>query len=119
MPTSASEWVNERRSNWMAPIKRFSVSQVMLPGWYSTFEEDVAACSAAGFGGIGLWAPKLGDGRDEELNQLLRRGGLTPSVCELQVVSPLPEPWYEGPSDPGERITAMCQGVERLARFCP
>jgi sugar phosphate isomerase/epimerase len=68
----------------LPPIGRFSVSQVMLPDSYSTFEEDVAACLDAGYGGIGIWSPKLGEGRDEELSQLMRQTGLKASVCGLK-----------------------------------
>jgi len=44
---------------------------------------------------------------------------LKASVCGLQVVSVLPEKWFGGPTDPRERVEAMCLGVERLARFSP
>ena len=95
-----------------------SLSEISTVG--ATFEEDVHAYAAAGFDAIGLWEFKLPN--DDEANiALLRDCGLGVSVCVPAVPSilQLAIPGMEGPSEPGDRIDALCASVTRLAAYEP
>ena len=81
----------------------------------ATFEEDLAAYRAAGVAGIGVCELKLGD----DTVELLRESGLHPTHCVPGVPSILPLPPMEGPSDPEERVAALCASVRRLAELEP
>jgi sugar phosphate isomerase/epimerase len=85
-----------------------------------SFADDVEAYAAAGFDAIGLWEMKLPD--DDEANvELLRSHGLAVSNCVPTVPSflQLAIPGMEGPSDPEQRIEAICASIRRLARYAP
>jgi sugar phosphate isomerase/epimerase len=84
----------------------------------SSFEEDVAACAALGVG-LGVSEAKLGQGRDDELLQLMKTSGVMPAVCVPAVIGPLKDAWRGGPDDPEERVRQVCQAVDRLAPFDP
>jgi sugar phosphate isomerase/epimerase len=99
-----------------APRARFTVSPLMLP--YSTFEEDVAACSATGFG-MGVSEAKLGGASDEDLMELMKRSGVSCAVGTPAVIGPLKDAWRGGPDDPVERVDRVCDGIARLATFDP
>jgi sugar phosphate isomerase/epimerase len=75
--------------------------------------------SAAGLDGIGIWEIKLPEGGDEQALELLHESGLGCASAAPAVPSILPLPLMEGPSDPQERIDAMCASVHRLAAFQP
>ncbi|MDX6569364.1 MAG: hypothetical protein QOH15_1942 [Gaiellales bacterium] len=86
----------------------------------ATFGEDVVAYAAAGLDGIGIWEFKLS--RDDEANLLmLDRSGLGVSNCipAIPSILPLAIPGMEGPSDPAERIEALCASMGRLAAYRP
>jgi len=97
---------------------RLSLSEISTVG--ASFVEDVAAYSAAGFDAIGIWEFKLPED-DGETIALLRGAGLSVANCVPAVPSllPLRIPGMEGPSDPAERVAALCASVRRLAAFEP
>ena len=86
----------------------------------ASYEEDVAAYSAAGFDAIGIWEMKLPE--DDAANlELLRDAGLGVASCVPAIPSilPLGIPGMEGPPDPRERIDALCASMHRLAAYSP
>jgi sugar phosphate isomerase/epimerase len=97
--------------------RKLSISECTT--WPATFEEDLAAYTAAGAHGIGIWEFKLPPGRDEEMLARLRETPLQASLCISMVPSPLPDPFFTEPRDPRDRIEAMAGGIRRLARFEP
>ena len=86
----------------------------------ASFEEDVAAYAAAGFGGIGIWEFKL-PANDDANRALLNEASLGVASCVPTVPSilPLHLPGLEGPPDPTERIRSLCGSVRRLAAYEP
>lgn len=81
----------------------------------STFEEDLAAYSAAGVEGIGVCEFKLGDRSAARL----RESGLRATHCIPSVPSILPLPLMEGPKNPEQRVESLCASVRRLAELDP
>jgi sugar phosphate isomerase/epimerase len=99
-------------------VVRLSLSEISTVN--GSFAQDVEAYAAAGFEAIGLWEFKLPD--DDDANRaLLSRHGLAVSNCVPAVPSilQLGLPGLEGPSDPQERIDALCGSVRRLAAYRP
>ena len=97
---------------------RLSLSEISTVN--ASFAEDVAAYSAAGFDAIGVWEFKLPE--DDRANRnLLAAQGLAVSNCVPTVPSilQLGIAGMEGPSDPGERIEALCASIRRLAAYAP
>lgn len=97
---------------------KLSLSEISTVG--TSFEEDVAAYSTAGFEGIGIWEMKLPP--DDAANLALLRGaGLEVASCVPTVPSilPLGLPGMEGPPDVAERVAALCASVHRLAAYEP
>jgi len=95
----------------------FSISQITTLG--ATFEADLRAYAAAGVDGIGIWEIKLPEGGDEQAHEQLDASGLGRAAAVPAVPSILPLPLMDGPTDPSERIEAICASVHRLARFEP
>jgi sugar phosphate isomerase/epimerase len=97
---------------------KIAFSQISTPT--ASFAEDVAAYSAAGFDGIGIWEFKLGDD-DAADARLMREAGLGAAYCVPAIPSllQLTLPGMEGPPDPAERIEALCASMRRFARFEP
>lgn len=97
---------------------RTSLSEISTVG--ASFAEDVAAYSAAGFDGIGLWEFKL-PADDAANRRLLADAGLAVTNCVPAVPSflPLAIPGMEGPADPLERRHAICQSLRRFAAYEP
>jgi sugar phosphate isomerase/epimerase len=95
----------------------FSISQVTTLA--ATFEADLRAYAAAGVDGIGIWEIKLPEGGDDQAHEQLEASGLGRAAAVPAVPSILPLPLMEGPTDPRERIDAICASVHRLARFEP
>jgi sugar phosphate isomerase/epimerase len=79
----------------------------------------VRAYADAGVEGIGVWEIKLPAGGDDEALELLEASGLGSAAAVPAIPSILPLPLMDGPSDPHERIDAICASVHRLARFRP
>jgi sugar phosphate isomerase/epimerase len=97
---------------------KLSLSEISTVG--ASFEEDVEAYASAGFDGIGIWEFKLGE--DDATNLvLLREAGLEVANCVPAVPSllPLGLPGMEGPTDPQERVAALCASMHRLAVYEP
>lgn len=92
-----------------------SLSEISTAG--ATFREDLAAYTAAGFHGIGIWEMKLGD--DEADAAALRRSGLKATNCVPLVPSILPNPVIEGPTRVEKRIESLCASMRRFARYEP
>jgi sugar phosphate isomerase/epimerase len=86
----------------------------------ASFPEEVAAYAAAGFDAIGLWEFELPED-DAATLTALRDAGLEVSNCIPTVPSflQLAIPGMEGPSDPGERLDAICASIRRLAAYDP
>jgi sugar phosphate isomerase/epimerase len=97
---------------------RASLSEISTVG--ASFEEDVAAYSAAGFDGIGIWEIKLPP-NDAANRELVREAALAVASCVPTVPSilPLGLPGMEGPPDVDERVTSLCASVRRLAAYEP
>ena len=75
------------------------------------------AYAAAGADGIGIWELKLDD--DDAALEQLEQSGLGRASAVPTIPSILPLPLMEGPTDPQERIDAICASVHRLAKFRP
>jgi sugar phosphate isomerase/epimerase len=97
---------------------RLSLSEISTLN--ATFAQDVAAYSAAGFAGIGVWEFKL-PAEDGANRGLLSDGGLTVTNCvpEIPSILQLGIAGMEGPADPEQRIAAICASVARLAAYDP
>jgi sugar phosphate isomerase/epimerase len=98
-------------------MRRFSISQITT--LTAAFGEDVAAYAAAGADGIGIWELKLPAGGDAEALEHLHASGLGSAAAIPLTPSILPLPLMEGPSDPAERVDAICASLHRLAPFRP
>ena len=85
----------------------------------STFVDDVRLYSGAGVDGIGVWELKLTDGGDAEALEALEASGLGSAAAVPVIPSILPLPLMEGPTDPAERVEAICSSLHRLAPFEP
>ena len=97
---------------------RLSLSEISTVN--ASFEEDVAAYTAAGFDGIGIWEMKL-PADDAGNIALLRRAGLGVANCVPAVPSilPLRLPGLEGPPSPRQRVDSLCASMYRLAAYEP
>lgn len=100
----------------MTAAPRISICQLTTP--HDDFAADVAAYGAAGATGIGLSEAKL-PADDARAGALLRAAGLAVTHCVPAVGSILPGPELAGPSDPDERVAALCRAIERFAAFAP
>ncbi len=96
---------------------RVSISQIST--FSASFADDLAAYSAAGLDGIGIWELKLGDGPDDAELEAFRASGLDSASAVPVVPSILPLPLLGGPEDPAERLEAMLASLHRLAPFTP
>jgi sugar phosphate isomerase/epimerase len=96
---------------------KISIAQVTT--YTASVEDDIAAYAAAGADGIGVWEYKLKDGQDEEVIAKIRDAGLAATLCTGTVPSVLPDPYFNEPREPEQRIEAMVAGVKRLAKFDP
>jgi sugar phosphate isomerase/epimerase len=81
----------------------------------ASFDEDLAAYSAAGIGGIGVCEHKLGP----DAAARLRESGLVATHCVPAAPSILPLPLMEGPEEPEARVDGLCASVRRLAELDP
>ena len=75
--------------------------------------------AASGVDAIGVWEIKLPADGDAEALEQLQASGLGSAAAIPAVPSILPLPLMEGPSDPQERIEAICTSLHRLAPFEP
>jgi sugar phosphate isomerase/epimerase len=100
-------------------MDRPPVSIASVTTYTAPVETDIAAYRAAGADGIGLWEYKLKEGRDDEVLDLLRHSGLKASLCCGTVPSVFADTYFTEPSEPAERVRAMCKSTERLAKFDP
>jgi sugar phosphate isomerase/epimerase len=100
-------------------VDRPPLSIASVTTYTAPIQTDIAAYRAAGAEGIGLWEYKLPEGRDGEILQLLRQSGLRASLSCGTVPSVFADTYFTEPSQPSERVNAMCASVERLAPFEP
>jgi sugar phosphate isomerase/epimerase len=99
------------------PERPFSIVEFStLP---ASFEEDLAAFTAAGAEGIGICELKLEEAREQEQLAAFRESGLRASAAVPAVPSILPLPALPGPTSPEERVEAIRAGMRRLAPFEP
>jgi len=98
-------------------MRGFSISQVTT--LTASFFEDLDAYGKAGAAGIGIWELKLPDGGDAEALEAFEASGLGSAAGVPLFPSILPLPLMEGPSDPRERVEAICASIHRLAPFGP
>ena len=96
---------------------RFSVSEITT--LHQSFEEDVACYREAGAEGIGVWEFKLPEGRDADSIARLRDAGLAATTCIPAVFTVYPIPLPGGPTDPRDRVDALCDAIRRFAPFEP
>ena len=101
----------------MAKPAAFSISQITTLS--SAFAEDVRGYAGAGIDGLGVWELKLSPDGDAEALEVLEESGLAPAAAIPLVPSILPLPLMEGPSDPQQRVEAICGSLHRLAPFRP
>jgi sugar phosphate isomerase/epimerase len=94
---------------------KLSLSEISTPS--ASFREDLAAYSAAGFDGIGIWEMKLGD--DKEELQALEASSLRATNCVPLVPSILPNTVIEGTWDVDARIVSIMGSIDRFARYQP
>jgi sugar phosphate isomerase/epimerase len=95
---------------------RFSISQIST--FPASFEDDLVAYAGAGLDGIGIWELKLSeDGDDARALETFEASGLEPASAVPTIPSPLPLPLLGGPTEPQERIDAICASIHRLAAF--
>jgi sugar phosphate isomerase/epimerase len=92
---------------------KVSISQITTVS--QSFADDLNAYLAAGADGIGIWESKL----EADSLDRFRASGLEAAAAAPAVPSILPLPLMEGPSDPEERVAAICASIERLAPFEP
>jgi sugar phosphate isomerase/epimerase len=83
----------------------------------ASFEDDLRAFRAAGFGGIGVCELKLP--ADGAAAALLRASGLHATACIPEVPGILPLPLFPGPDEVEVRIEALSASVRRLAELEP
>ena len=96
---------------------RLSINQLTLD--QSTFEEDLESCRRIGASGIGIVENKLGDGRDQELAELIEGAGLQATLCTAGTPTLLPVALFGGPTDPQVRIEQLIASIARFAPFRP
>jgi len=98
-------------------MRRFSISQVTT--LTSSFADDLDLYRAAGAEAVGVWELKLPDGGDGEALERFEACGLGSAAAVPSIASILPLPLMEGPSEPEERVEAICASLHRLAAFRP
>jgi sugar phosphate isomerase/epimerase len=92
---------------------KLSISQITTVT--QSFADDLDAYAAAGADGIGIWEMKL----EEDSLERFYASGLAAATAVPAVPSILPLPLMEGPSDPAERVEAICAAIRRVAPFGP
>jgi sugar phosphate isomerase/epimerase len=95
---------------------KFSVSEFSTLNL--TWEEDLAAFTAGGAGGIGIAEGKLPEDDAVAIAQL-RDSGLKATLCLPAALSILPNALGPEPLDPEERIALLSASIRRLAAYEP
>ena len=98
-------------------LPAFSISQITT--LTSSFADDVAAYARAGADGIGIWELKIPEGGDAQALEQVAESGLGCASAVPEIPSILPLPLMEGPTEPEERVEAICASLHRLAAFRP
>jgi sugar phosphate isomerase/epimerase len=101
----------------MVAEPNFAVSEITT--FHLSFDEEVELLAEVGVRGLGLFEPKLPEGKDAESARKLGAAGITATVCIPAVFSILPLEAFPGPADPQERIEAICASIRRFAEFQP
>lgn len=106
------------RGGFMGSYPNLSIAVVTT--YSAPIETDIAAYEAAGADGIGVWEFKLPkNGADAPVLDAIRSAGLRATLCCGTVPSVFADTFFTEPSDPAERVKAMCASIERLAPFDP
>lgn len=98
----------------------FSICEFTTPD--TSFEEDLELYAVEGATGIGIAEEKLVAGKEDAQLDAFKSSGLTATVClptNIGVLPIRPQLIYGGPTDPRERIAAMCDSIRRIAQFEP
>ena len=96
---------------------RFSISATSTRD--ASFDEDLAAYTAAGVQGIGLWEYKMPKGQDARMREALQKSGLKATICVPEVPSIIPDPYFAKPTEARERRKDLVAAIRRLAAFDP
>jgi sugar phosphate isomerase/epimerase len=99
------------------PLPAFSISQITTVT--ASFADDLEAYRTAGADAIGIWELKLGEQEDARALEQLEASGLGSASAIPLIPSILPLPLMDGPTDPHERVEAICASLHRLAPFRP
>lgn len=99
----------------MSPEPKFSVCEFTT--FPLSFERDVEVYSKAGVEGIGTVETKIDELSDDEVRRQLSEHDLQPTAAVTEMISILPVPGFEGPTDPQERIERICASVARSGRL--
>jgi sugar phosphate isomerase/epimerase len=102
-----------------APVMRFAVNATSLP--HDSVWQDIENVAACGATSIGLWERKLPVGHDEEVATALNYAGLKATFCvpAVHLILPSQVDPPGAPTDPLERVEAICASIRRLSRFGP
>ncbi|WP_456696232.1 sugar phosphate isomerase/epimerase family protein [Aeromicrobium sp. P5_D10] len=111
------ELETDRRPRGTDLASRLAVNQMTLVD--TPFEDDVAVTRAVDLRGLGVEEQKLGEGRDEELAEMLSAANLQATLCVPGTPSILPVELFGGSTDPQLRIEEMLTSIARFERFRP
>lgn len=96
---------------------RLSISECTT--FHASYEDDLAGYSAAGADGIGIWEFKLPAGDDARSLERMQAAGLVATICVPTVPSIYPDAYFADPTEPADRVKALCAAVLRFAPFQP
>ena len=111
------ELAPDRRPRGSDLASRLAVNQMTLVG--TPFEDDVEVTRDVDLRGLGVEEQKLGEGRDEELAEMLSAADLQATLCVPATPSILPVEMFGGATDPQVRIEQMITSIARFERFQP
>jgi sugar phosphate isomerase/epimerase len=98
-------------------MAEFSVCE--LTTIHLSLDEEVELLQRLGVRGMGLFEPKLPEGKDGESRRKLREAGITATVCIPGTLAVLPLSSFPGPAEPEVRVEQICAQIRRLAAFEP
>lgn len=98
---------------------RYAVNAYSTP--HNSAIDDIEQVARTGGRGVGLWEGKFAPGEDAAIAAALAAADVRATYCVPAVHTILPVPFnLPGvPSDPAERIDAICESIPRLAAFDP
>jgi sugar phosphate isomerase/epimerase len=99
------------------PTPKYSLCELAFPD--TTIEEDIEIALQSGATGISIDEGKLGDRSPADVAARLTAAGLEAAACVPAIMAFLPGKRLPGPTDVGERVALMCEGVKRLSELQP